>query len=178
MFTATMVCLFCSNTIVGLPVCLPVCLSACLPVCLPVSEQEEYALLDVKLEGDTRAASERLRCARRTIFVLKPISLPRLAWDKHNETLNQESRSFRRLLSLGVSYGGRGAATGGAASAGVRKRFLCLNSCSLCLNSCILCLNSCTLCLNSCILCLNSCVASAGVRKRVLFAPLDILNKP
>eukprot|EP01046_Picozoa_sp_COSAG06_P058552 COSAG06_NODE_11803_length_1462_cov_6.371240_1_plen_37_part_10 len=31
-------------------------------VCLPVSEQEEYELLDVKLEGDTRAASERLRC--------------------------------------------------------------------------------------------------------------------
>jgi hypothetical protein len=31
-------------------------------VCLPASEQEEYELLDVKLEGDTRAASERLRC--------------------------------------------------------------------------------------------------------------------
>ena len=50
MCTTMMVCVFCSNITCGWW------------VCLPVSEQEEYELLDVKLEGDTRAASERLRC--------------------------------------------------------------------------------------------------------------------
>eukprot|EP01046_Picozoa_sp_COSAG06_P011875 COSAG06_NODE_683_length_13114_cov_7.121322_17_plen_90_part_00 len=46
---------------------------------------------------------------------------------QHNETLKQESFSFRRLLSLGASYGGRDATSsggGGAAGAGVRKRVL------------------------------------------------------